>query len=160
MNNMADLCFTAQTATKQSIVANLGQLSFQRNDSVQYNKANITQLEKGIQRVLKQQYNPAGGSNGMLNLLNHNKKRPQPNMTATAAGVLHASKKEVDDELAQKGTTVAPKITLRSNAQDETNRRNIVIQALIGAKEGVLEALTTFSGINITNTVLWQVDGD
>ena len=66
---MADSCFTAQTATKQLIVAGLGQLSFQRNDSGQYTHAAITQLVKGIHQALKQQYKPAGGSNGMLDLL-------------------------------------------------------------------------------------------
>jgi len=53
MNNMEDLCFTARTATKLSIVANLGQLSFQRNDSGQYTQAAIMQLVKGIQQALK-----------------------------------------------------------------------------------------------------------
>ena len=70
---MADLCFTAHTRTKQSIVAKIGQLSCQRNDSGQYTHFAIMQLEKGIQRVLKQKYNPAGGSNGMFDLLNNNK---------------------------------------------------------------------------------------
>ena len=62
--------------------------------------------------------------------------------------------------MAQKGITVTPKITLRSDAQDEVNRRNIINQALIGAKEGVMEALTTFLGTDITNMVLRQADGN
>jgi hypothetical protein len=85
---------------------------------------------------LKQQYNPAGRSNGMLNLLNHNNNGPQENMTATAADVLRALKKEANKESAQKGTTVTPKITVRSSAQDKADRRNIINQALIGSKEG------------------------
>ena len=85
---MADTCFTARTATKQSIVPEIGWLSLRRNDSGQYTHAAITQLEKGIQRVLKQQYNPAGGVNGMLNLLNQNNVGPQANKTATAADIL------------------------------------------------------------------------
>ena len=90
---MADTCFTAQTATKQSIVAKNGQLSLQRNDSGQYMHTTITQLKNGIQRVLKQQYNPAGGANGMLNLLIANKVGPQANKTATAEDILRESKK-------------------------------------------------------------------
>ena len=85
---MADTCFTAQTATKQSIVSKIGQLSHQRNDSGQYTHAAITQLEKGIQQVLKQQYNPAGGANGMHDLLIANNVGPQANKTATAADIL------------------------------------------------------------------------
>ena len=85
---MADTCFTARTATKQSIVTKIGRLSLQCNDSGQYTHAAITQLEKGIQQVLKQQYNPAGGVNGMLDLLDPNNVGPQANKTATAADVL------------------------------------------------------------------------
>ena len=69
-------------------------MRLRRNDSGQYTHAAITQLEKGIESVLKQQYNPAGGSNGMLDLLNHNNKGPQANMTATAAAYsVHQRKK-------------------------------------------------------------------
>ena len=140
---MADSCFAAQTTTKQSIVTEIGRLSLWRNDSGQYTHSAITQLEKGIQRVLKQQYNPAGGVNGMLDLLNPNNVGPQANKTATAADILRELKQEADDEAAQKGTAVTPKITLRSDAQEEADRRNIINQALIGAKEGVVWALTS-----------------
>ena len=109
---MADTCFTALTATKKSIVTKIGRLSLWRNNSDQYTHAAITQLEKGIQRVLKQQYNPAGGVNGMLGLLIPSNVGPQANKTATAADILRESKKEADDESARKGTAVAPKITL------------------------------------------------
>ena len=70
------------------------------------------QLEKGIQRVLKQQYNPAGGANGMLDLLVPNNVGPQANMTATAADILPESKKEADNESVEKVTTVTLKITI------------------------------------------------
>ena len=85
---MANTCFTACTATKQSIVTKIGRLSLWRNDSGQYTHAAITQLEKGIQRVLKQQYNPTGGANGMLNLIIANNAGAQANKIATAADML------------------------------------------------------------------------
>ena len=47
-----------------------------------------------------------------------------------------------------------------SDAQEEANRHNIINKALIGAKERVLEALTTFVGTNITNTVLRFANGN
>ena len=96
----------------------------------------------------------------MLDLLNPNNVGLQANKTSTAADILRELKKEADDELAQKGITVSPKITLRSDAQEEADRRNIINQALIGAKEGVVEALTTFVGPNITDAVLQQANGD
>ena len=135
---MVDKCFTEHTETKQSIVTKIGHLSLRRNDSGQYAHAAITQLEKVIQRVLKQQYNPSGGANGMLDLLNPNNVGLQANKTATAADILWELKQEVGDEAAQKGTAVTPKITLRSDAQEEADRRNFINQALNGAKEGVL----------------------
>ena len=94
---MADKCFTAPTTTKQSIVTEIGRLSFRRNDRGQYTHAAITQLEKGIQQVLKQQYISARGANSMLNLLNPNNVGPQANKTATAADILWESKQEADN---------------------------------------------------------------
>ena len=44
--------------------------------------------------------------------------------------------------------------------KEEADRRNIINQALIGAKEEVVEALTTFVSINITDAVLRLADGD
>ena len=96
----------------------------------------------------------------MLNLLNPNNVGPQANMTATAADVLRTSKKEADNKLAQKGVTVTPKITLRSDVPDKADRRNIINQALIGAKEGVVEALTTFVGTDITDMVIRRANGN
>ena len=97
---MADTCFTARTATKQSIVTKIGRLSLRRSDSGQYTHAAITQLEEGIQRVPKQHYNPAGGANGMLDLLNPDNVGPQANKTATAVDILRESKQEADNEAA------------------------------------------------------------
>jgi hypothetical protein len=151
---MVDLCFTARAATKHAIIAKLGQLSLERNDSGQYTNAAITQLVKGIQRVLKQQYNPAGGSNGILNLLDCNTKEPQANKTTTAEEILRASQREAIDKSVKTGTIVAPKLTLRVDAQYEANQRNIISQALVGPKEGVFEALTKFVGTDITDSVL------
>jgi hypothetical protein len=135
-------------------------LNFQRNDSRQYTHAAITQLVKGIEQVLKQQYNQAGGSNGMLDLLNQNNKGPQSNKTTTAEDVLFASQSNAVDESVKSGTIIAPEFTLQADAQHEANRQNIINQALIGAKEGVMEALTTFVGTEITDAVLRRADGN
>jgi hypothetical protein len=70
------------------------------------------------------------------------------------------SKKEAEVESPAMGTTVHPKITSCADAQEEAKRLNTNNQALIGAKEGVVEALTTFVGPDITNTILRQANGD
>jgi hypothetical protein len=106
--------------------------------------ANITQLKKGIERILKQQYNPVGGDHGMLAILALNNYRPKANKTITAADVINMSKKETKAESTTTGTMVHPKITSCADAQEEAKRLNTNNQALIGAKEGVVKALTTF----------------
>jgi hypothetical protein len=66
---MADLVFTARVEIRSQVANESGWLSLPKNESGQYTHANITQLKKGIKRILKQQYNPAGGDYGMLAIL-------------------------------------------------------------------------------------------
>ena len=96
----------------------------------------------------------------MLNLLDCNNKGPQASNTRTAEDVLRSLQSEAVDEAVRTGTIIVPEFTLHANAQYEANQRNIINQALIGAKEGVVKALTTFVGTNITDTVLRLADGD
>jgi hypothetical protein len=70
------------------------------------------------------------------------------------------SKKEAMAESTTTGTMVHPKITSHADAQEEAKRQNTNNQALIGAKEGIVEALTTFVSTDITDTILRQADGD
>ncbi len=96
----------------------------------------------------------------MLAILALNNYRPKANKTITTADVINMSKKEAEAESTATDTTVHPKITSRADAQEEAKRLNTNNQALIGAKEGVVEALTTFVGTDITDTILRQADGD
>ena len=68
--------------------------------------------KRSIQWVLKQQYSPTGGVNGILDLLNPNNIGPQVRKTAPVAEILRESKQEADNKVAQKGIAVTPKITL------------------------------------------------
>jgi hypothetical protein len=76
---------------------------------------------------------------------------------------LHSTK-EAKDAAAKEskvtGTTVTPAFTLCLEAQEEADRRNVAAQAMIGAKECVVEALTALVGTNITNSMLRTSDGD
>ena len=153
------LCALPSTTIKHAIVAKLGRLSLQSNGSGQYTNAAIMQLVKDIQQVLKQQYNPAGGSNGMLNLLDCNTKEPQANKNTTAEEILSKLQIEAVNESIKTGTIVAPEFTLHADAQYEANRRNIINQALIGAKEGVVEAVTKLVGTTITHSVFHHTNG-
>jgi hypothetical protein len=114
---MTDSCFTAQTVTKQLIIDEIRQLMFQRNDSRQYTHVAVTQLVKGIQQVLKQQYNPAVGSNSMIDLLNQNNKGPQANKTTTAEEVLCKLQNNAVDESVKTGTIIVPEFKLCADAK-------------------------------------------
>ncbi len=96
----------------------------------------------------------------MLAILALNNYGPKTNKTITAADVINMSKKEAKAEFTTTGTMVHPKIMSHADAQEEAQRLNTNNQALIGAKEGVVKALTTFVGTNITNTILRQANGD
>jgi hypothetical protein len=157
---MADLVFTARIMIRTQIANKIGRLSLPKNESGQYMHTNITQLKKGIERILKQQYNPAGGDHRMLAILALNNYGPKANKTITTANVLNMSKKEAEAESTATGTTVHPKIMSRADAQEEAKWLNTNNQAFIGAREGIVKALTMFVGTNITDTILHQADGD
>jgi hypothetical protein len=157
---MADLVFTARIVIRTQVANKIGWLSLPKNKSRQYTHADITQLKKGIERILKQQYNPAGGDHGMLAILALNNYGPKANKMITAADVINMSRKEAKAKSTATGTTVHPKITSCTDAQEEAKRLTTNNQALNGAKEGIVKALTTFVGTNITDTILRQADGN
>jgi hypothetical protein len=96
----------------------------------------------------------------MLAILALNNYGPKANKTITPADVINMSKKEAEAETTVTGMTVHPKITSRADAQEEAERLNTYNQALIRSKEGIVKALTTFFGTDITDTILCQADGD
>jgi hypothetical protein len=151
---MADLVFTARVAIRSQVANEIGWLSLPKNKSGQYTHTDITQLKKDIERILKQQYNPARGDHGMLAILALNNYGPKANKTITTADVINMSKKEAKAESTTTGRMVHPKTTSHADAQEEAKWLNTNNQALIGAKEGIVEALTTFFGTNITGMIL------
>ena len=74
--------------------------------------------------------------------------------------MLKEAREAADKETKATGTTAAPEFTLQSEAQQEADRRNVAAQAMIGAKEGVVEAITALVGTDITDSVLRTSDGD
>ncbi len=96
----------------------------------------------------------------MLAILALNNYGPKANKTITTINMINMSKKEAEAESTTMGTTVHPKITSRADAQEEAKQLNTNNQALIGSKEGIVEALTMFVGTDITDMILRQADGD
>jgi hypothetical protein len=157
---MAEACYSAQASTKAQVVAEIAKLSFKKNDNGQYTHDAITTLAHGIKRITKGTYNPCDAGKGMSGLLIQHAYSPKSNKAVTPEAVLKEAKVAAAKESKVTGTTVTPAFTLRSEAQEEADRRNVAAQAMIGAKEGIVEALTTLVGTNITDSVLRTSDGD
>jgi hypothetical protein len=90
----------------------------------------------------------------MLAILALNNYGPKANKMITTADMINMSKKEAKAESTMMGTMVHPKIMSHADAQEEAKWLNTNNQALIGAKEGVVKALTMFVGTDITNMIL------
>jgi hypothetical protein len=67
----------------------------------------------------------------------------------TAGFVIKASKKRADKLTVTTGKTILPSITAQTEAQEEANRLNIINQLVIGAKEGLVKAITKLVGSDV-----------
>ncbi len=57
------------------------------------------------------------------------------------------------------GKTVLPTFTTQTEAQEDANKLNIINQLIIGAKEGVVEAVLKLVGSDITDAILQTANG-
>jgi hypothetical protein len=60
----------------------------------------------------------------------------------------------VDKLTTTTGKTILPTFTTRMEAQEEADCLNVINQSVIGAKEGIVKALTKLVSSNITNAIL------
>jgi hypothetical protein len=157
---MAEVCYSAQASTKAQVVAKIVKLLFKKNDNGQYMHDAIATLACGIKRIMKGTYSPCNAGKGMSGLLIQHSYGPKSNKAVNPEAVLKEAKNAAAKESKATGTTVTSAFTLRSEAKEEADRCNVAAQAIIGAKEGIVEALTALVGTNITNSVLRTSDGD
>jgi len=159
---MAEACYTARATTKQQVLGRINKLTLQTNEHGQYTHNAILLIQKGIQRVLVSQVNPSDPGKGMVKLLNDGDNiltRVQSTDAITAGFVLKPAKKQADDLSTTTGKTVLPTFNTRTEAQEEADRLNVINQSVIGAKEGVVEAVSKLVGNNITDTILRMPNG-
>jgi hypothetical protein len=158
---MAEACYTARATTKQQVIKGIGKLALQTNKHGQYTHDAILLLQKGIGRILVNQFNPSNPGKGMEKLLEDGTNlltNVKLTNAITANSVLKAAKAKEDAASKASSTTITPTITSRSEAQEEADRLNVINQSVIGAKEGVFEAVTKMVGSDITNAVLRTAD--
>ncbi len=72
----------------------------------------------------------------------------------TTGSVLKTAKKRADELTTTTGKTILPTFTTQMEAQEEADRLNIINQLVIGAKEGIVEALRKLFGSDITDAIL------
>ncbi len=85
--------------------------------------------------------------------------RVQSTNAITAGSVLESAKKRADELSTTTGKTVLPTFTTRTEAQKEANRLNVINQLVIGAKEGIVEAVSKLVGSDITDAILRTANG-
>jgi hypothetical protein len=98
----------------------------------------------------------------MVKLLNNGDNiltRVQSSDAITAGSVFKLAKKRADELSATTGKTVHPTFTTRTEAQEEANQLNVINQSVIGAKEGIVKAVSKLVGSNITNAIPQTANG-
>jgi hypothetical protein len=159
---MAEACYTARAATKQQVLDGVNKLTLQTNKHGRYTHDAILLLKKGIRRVLISQFNPSNPGKGMEKLLNDGNNLltlVKSTDVITASYIIKEVKQRADELTASTGKTVSPSITARVETQEKANQLNVINQLVIGAKEGVVEAITKLVGSDVTNTILRTANG-
>ncbi len=108
------------------------------------------------------QFNPSNPGKGMEKLLKDGTNlltNVKLTDAITANSVIKAAKARADVASKALSTTITPTITSRSEAQEEADRLNMINQSVIGAKEGVVKAVTKLVGSDITDAVLRTANG-
>jgi hypothetical protein len=122
----------------------------------------ILLLQKGIRHVLISQFNPSNPGKGMEKLLGDGDNLltlVKSTDVITASYIVKKAKNRADELTASTGKTVLSSITSRAEAQEEANQLNVINQSAIGAKEGVVEAITKLVGSDVTDAILWTANG-
>jgi hypothetical protein len=143
---MAEACYTARATTKQQVLDGINKLTLQTNKHGQYTHDAIVLIQKGIQRVLVSQFNPSDPGKGMVKLLNDGDN-------------ILSRVQSTDAITTTTGKTILPTFNTRTEAQEEADQFNVINQSVIGAKEGVVEAVSKQVSSNITDAILQTADG-
>ena len=166
---MADAAFTARATSKAHVYAEIVKLPFATDDG-RYTHDDATGLVIGLGRSLTGTCNPTAEGRGMKDLLRSSADASNPSAlaaikstdTETAKTILAKSAAEAAEEQAASSTpetAITAEITTRADAVDAADRANILIQAVIGAKEGATNAIVAKIGSGITDAVLLTSDG-
>ena len=154
--------FSARLNTRTNVKTAVDGLPF-KAPGERYTVDDAHRLHLGLKRILTGTFNPAGGGTGMAALLRSSTDAINPSElaavkstdTAVAAPIIQ-KKLEADTDAAKAAGKKADDIPTMSlsDAHEEADRANHLIQAVIGAKEGIVLGLKDKLGERIANTVL------
>ena len=159
---MAEACYTARATTKQQVLDGINKLTLQTNEHGQYTLDAILLIQKGIQRVLVSQFNPSDPGKGMVKLLNDGDNiftQVQLTDSITAGSVLKSAKKRADELSTTTGKTILLTFNTQTEAQEEADQLNVINHSVIGAKEGIVEAVSKLVSSDIADAILRTVEG-
>lgn len=161
---MADSAFTARASTREHVLAKLTGIELPTNSAGQYSHDDAAQWIKTARRHLRETYNPDAGGSGMEKLFEVGSRLAGIKTTdsETISTVLKRCKAAADAKkkaTPDKAASITPLITDREEARKEADRLNVATQAVIGAKKGAANAITTTFGSAITDPVRRNADG-
>ena len=156
--------FKVRTQTKKDVQSNVEGLALSKNDGGSYTHEDAQVFQNEVRAILaKQFYNANDGSNGMENLLANPDTAAngltgmRSSATATRQVIL-AKSRAVATAASTANNVVTPDIDTNPDAQDEADRQNMFLLAVMGAKEGVAAGVATIVGKAITDPVLRTAD--
>ena len=124
----------------------------------QFDHENAKAFRDTLTRLLKGIFNPTSTGKGISELIEtalNAGNSVRATRVVTPEDVLSESK----DEAESNTPPTIPTITLRPNAIEEANSRNVTYQSIIGAKEGATEIIKRVVGSDIVDAVLRTADG-
>ncbi len=151
---MTDSPFTARAAVTRAVQDIINATKCIPNKDGLYTLNDSDNLERTAIRALTAQYNPQGEAGGFAPLTTPGSKLEKIKTTshATLQSILAQSKAEAEADPANRENT--PTITEAADAQDKADRYNTYVQAALGAKQGVADAIAAQVGESIINPVL------
>ena len=161
---MSDSVWTARSANEEVARAAVGRVDLPMTAEGRYNFDDADIYRKGVTRALRSMLNP-GNPTGMAGLFDGPRSelgKIKSTDSITWQQVLADEARRVKRANAAKAPDdpeVTATIVDRADANDEANRINANVQAVIGAKIGATEAIVKTVGKGVTDSVLRLPDG-
>ena len=152
--------FRVQSDAQARVEAQMQEILINKNDVGGYEYNAVVTLIKQINRVLEQQLFKES-ADGMVGLGSKNPNtltKFKSNVAIKNSNVKRQSISKAE-EASSTINIVTPKITTKSDAQDEAYRQNTARLAAIGLKEAIASAITLTVSAQITNPILHTTYG-